>query len=266
MNNVIKILSLVVVVFVAQGCATGYNHSLVSSQANIGLDLNAQPGKMEAAVSSSTSGMTPTFEGGQTLPILSSISTRSNKMGQIFQGQSSTVLTGDAAYNISYLYADCNKNVSDIPSKPEVKLTQKPKAVPGPGEVKPAIFSSDAMMGLKLTVGRETPISPTAFKLGFNREEAVSTPVSVKNKIGQEMIVGTPSLIASLDHAYDLERKAAIGDSLNETPSTFHQYFAIGEAANNLSLRSDLRREVVRRITPDMQDNFCEDDFETKLR
>jgi len=62
-----------------------------------------------------------------------------------------------------------------------------------------------------------------------------------------------------MDHSNDLKKQNGMG-------SQYVQYFAMGESANNLALRSDVRQAMFHRLTPQMRDSFCEDDFETKSR
>lgn len=266
-TRIFKTVLILSLALATQGCATGYNHSLVSNSANIGFDLNAEPGKLEGAISSTSGGMTPTFEGGQTLPLLASITTKSKGMGQFFKGSASTVVTGDAAYTMSYIYADCNKNVDAVKHIPDVTLTLKPKTVPGPGEVQPTSFMTNSMFGASLTVGRQAPIAPSALKIGFNRHESVIVPITVtKDGSGSNYIAGTPSMIATLDHSADLAGRTGLNDNGTETPLTYVQYFSTGSAADNMALRSDVRRDTLHRINPYMQDSFCDDNFETKTR
>ncbi len=265
-----KFLQFVVIAGTAlalQGCSTGYNRALVTNNSNIGLDLDTSPPKIEAAISSSAGLLTPTFEGGQTLPVMSSISTSSNGLSKFFFGLSSTVVAGDAAYSMSYLYADCNRDVIPVSDIPDVELTKRPKAVPGPGEVKPAIFITNTMVGANIAWSRSTPLSPSSIKLGFNRQEEVSTPITVEPdpKNPGRLIAGTPSFLATIDHWIDLKKKARMAKS-GRKPMKFLQYFAVGDAATNLALRSDVRQAVFKRITPYMTDSFCEDDYETKAR
>ena len=265
-NRIFLTVLVACVALAAQGCATGYNHSLVSNSANIGFDLNAEPGKLEGAISSTSGGMTPTFEGGQTLPLLANISTKSTPMGQFFKGSASTVITGDAAYSMSYLYADCNKNVSDVKDIPDVNLTKKPETVPGPGEVKPAVFMTSSMLGAHISLGRQSPVAPSAIKVGFNRHESVIAPITVTKGKSSAYIAGTPSMIATLDHWGDIEGRKGLNSNGSTKPLKYAQYFSTGTAAENMALRSDVRRDTLHRINPYMQDSFCEDDFETKTR
>ena len=267
-TKIFKTVLILSLAIATQGCATGFNHSLVSNSANIGFDLNAEPGKVEGAISSTSGGMTPTFEGGQTLPLMASISTKSNGMGQFFKGSASTVVTGDAAYAMSYIYADCNKNVDTIKHIPDVSLSQKPESVPGPGEVKPTSFMTNSMLGASLTIGRQSPTAPSAVKIGFNRHETVLAPITVTRDGNSttDYIAGTPSMIATLDHKGDLAGRSGLNANGTKDPLTYVQYFSTGSAADNMALRSDVRRDTLQRINPYMQDAFCQDNYETKTR
>ncbi len=268
-NRFLQFVVIAGAVLALQGCSTGYSRALVTNNSNIGLDLDTAPPKIEAAISSSAGLMTPTFEGGQTLPFLSGISTTSNGFSKFFFGLSSTVVAGDAAYSMSYLYADCNRDVAPIRDIPDVELTKRPEALPGPGEVKPAIFLTSTMVGGKIAWSRQRPLSPSSIKLGFNRKEEVSTPISLEPDARNpgRLIAGTPSFLATIDHWFDLQKMAeARGDEPGEKPLKFLQYFAVGDAATNLVLRSDVRQAIFKRITPYMTDSFCEEDYETKVR
>ena len=257
----------VVLVLILQGCSTvKYDRILVSNRSNIGFDLDSPPTKIAFAISSTRKIITPTFEGGQTPPVLSGMSSRAGMVGRFFDGISSTIATGDAAHAMSYLYADCNPEVRSVPEYPGIKLTRKPKTRPVIGDVRPAIYVSSSMWGAMVSWSHDVPLIVSSVKMGFSRKEEISTAVSITyHEKGYYYSVEVPSFLVTIDNSADLKAKAKIRGESGSRRLKHLQFFAIGQSANDLTLRSDVRQVLFKRITPEMQDTFCGQDQENKV-
>lgn len=242
------------------GCSIANNKTLVTSNSNLGLDFDSPPPRIALALSSTRKIITPTFEDGQTLPALSGMSTQGNILDRFFHGLSSTIATGDAAYIMSYLYTDCNKDVKPVPKNPEVRLTRRPQIDADAGLVRPTVMVSTSLVGAMVSWSSRIPLLITSAKVGFARHEEIATPVSVTlvylGEYIDHYIVSAPSFLATIDQGVDREEK---GQDLK-----YLQFFAIGKSASDLVLRSDVRKNLFKRIFPDMEDTFCEQDHETR--
>ena len=262
----INLSQVVLISFLAltlSGCTVANNKTTVTNNSNLGIDFDSPPPRLAFALSSTKKIITPTFEDGQTLPALSGMSTKGGLLNRFFHGLSSTMATGDAAYTMSYLYTDCNKDVKPVPKNPEVRLTRKPRIDATTGNVKPTIMVSTNLVGAMLSWTDRVPLIMSSVKLGFSRHEEITTPVSVTLVYQGEYIdhytVTAPSFLATIDQAVDREEKG-------QEPLKYLQFFAIGNSASDLVLRSDVRKILFERIFPDMEDTFCEPDSEDRAR
>jgi hypothetical protein len=261
MKTIIRGGILLVLVSI-QGCALGYNSVLFATKSNIGVDVDTSPPNLEVAISRQEGVFEPTFEGGQTVPVMSSFTSKTNSFTNFFWGVGSTFSTGEAAFTMSYLYDSITPNKSEIIPYERVTLTTEPKPkLPfgikvnylKPGEVLPVIFGTDTNLGLKIKWSGQTAQYPSSFNIGFKRKEMTLAPVAIApNRIKDEsninnvsnkpLEVDMPSLLATIDTG------VAIAGS--DSKLSFLQYFATGAAANNLARQYAVREAMLKRADP----------------
>ena len=242
-------IAILYIAFAMYGCAPGYNSVLFATKSNIGIDLDSEPPTLEVAISRHEGVIEPAFEGGQTLPVMSSFSASTGAFENFFFGVGSTFSTGEAAYAMAYLYSD-----QDFPREKSipydrVELTKEPKLPWGlsyvtPGEVKPVSFGTDTIFGIKISWSGRTAQYPSAVKLGFNRKEVAWAPVALGTKKGDptKIVADIPSLLATLDNDVKVQGL--------ETNLKHLQYFATGSAATNLAKRRAVREAMLKRTDP----------------
>lgn len=235
------------------GCVPGYNSVLFATRSNAGLDVDGTPPTTEVTIAREEFVIAPTYEGGQTHPVAASFSSDQNFVSKFLFGVGSTFSTGEAAFVMATLYDDPGEDITytedcTAPFKPQ--LTAKPvlprnlKYVE-PGTVKPVIFTTDTMLGLKVGWGAPTGTTPSSVKVGFNRKEIAFTPIAIQgcNQNPVSHSVNIPSLLATVDTSTDLAGDA--GRNL-----TYLQYFATGVAATELSKKFGVRRAMLSRLDP----------------
>lgn len=243
------------------GCAPGYNSVVFVTRSNAGIDLDATPVTTEATIAREEYLIAPAYENGQTLPVLASFSSDHNFASKFLFGVGSTFSTGEAAYNMAYLYnsqsemvplqAGCNR-------ESKVQLSSKPD-LPGlldfleAGETKPVVFTTNTMLGLKVGWANGTAPVPTTLKIGFNRKEIAWAPVGIEDcsldATGSRYAANIPSLLATLDASSE-------AGQAGNTNLTFLQYFASGAAAIELSKKYGVRRSMLTRLDPANEARF----------
>lgn len=151
-----------------------------------------------------------------------------------------------------------------------------------PGEVRPVSFGTQSMLGLKVDWNGTTGQYPSGLKFGYNRKELAIIPVTLSVKPGYENEINTLEKIANL-----IKNSEASADELKEyntllnkliknrvitvdTASllatvdlsfisdpdkgfSFLQYFATGDAANNLALRQQVRQAMLEKLDPSIK-------------
>jgi len=278
------------VLVLLQGCAPGYNSVVFATRSNIGLDANigieadTAPANLEVAISRNEGVLMPAFEGGQTVPVMASFTSDSSAFNNFFWGVKSTFATGEAAFTMSYLYDGpdkdkvCYKRVelSKIPD-PQLPFGCKVHYVTA-GEVKPVLFGTDTILGVKVKWSGQTGPVPSSVNIGFKRKEAAWAPIGVspkripqsskpinhdskqmesikpENAPGTSYEVDIPSLLATIDTNVPLSGTGGSGSGTSVAgPSarlTYLQYFATGSAANNLARRRAVREAMLKRSDP----------------
>ncbi len=256
-----RILGTVGLVLVLiQGCAPGYNSVLFATRSNLGFDADTTPPNLEISISRLEGVLEPTFEGGQTLPVMASFSSRQNGVTDFFWGVNSTFATGEAAFTMTYLYDD------DTPCKAicipyeRVTLEQEPAlgckaGYIGPGNVKPVLFGTDTLLGIKVQWTGQTGQYPSAVNIGFKRKEATLAPIAVgKNRITDP---NNPNSYPKKKYEADMSSMLATlqTDVSSATSGTsvglkYLQYFATGSAANNLARQHAVRLAMLQSANP----------------
>lgn len=268
------ILGVLLALALLPGCAPGYNSILFATRSNLGFDADTSPPNLEIGISRYEGVLEPTFEGGQTVPVMGSFASDSDAFYRFFVGVRSTFSTGEAAYIMSNLY---NKpdSVETPPYKNEmVTLTQEPNVqLPfgrqaeyvTTGKVKPVIFGTDTNLGVKIRWSGQTAQYPSSINIGFKRKEAAWAPIGVRKKPdsqsgkpadiagkqtegsksdnpdGAKYEVDAPALLATINVGVSAETGANL---------TYLQYFATGSAAKNLARKYPVREAMLRRGDP----------------
>lgn len=273
MRNV-RSIPILLVISCLTGCVPGYNSVLFATRSNAGLDVDATPPTTEVTIAREEFIIAPTYENGQTHPVAGSFSSSQNFVSKFMFGVGSTFSTGEAAFVMASLYNDPGEEISynndcSAPYKPQLtkkpKLPHKLKYVEA-GHVKPVIFTTDTMLGLKVGWGAPNATTPTSLKFGFNRKEIAFTPIAIQgcNKNPTKYSANIPSLLATVDSQANLEDSA--GQNL-----TYLQYFATGVAATELSKKFDVRKAMLSRLDPDNAAAFTQrvaeiDNFEGRIK
>jgi len=274
-------LILVFVVFVAlaliQGCAAGVNSVLFATRSNVGFDADTAPPNLEISISRYEGVLEPTFEDGQTLPVMASFSSRSQALRNFFFGVNSTFSTGEAAFIMSYLYND------PLPKRDEhgkwdhlpyetvtLAAIPQPKNIFGgtiryiePGMAKRVVFGTDTILGVKVKWSGLTAEVPSSVNIGFKRTEATWAPVTMgtnrttdSSNPDKPVKADVASLLATLDTGVMIEG--------TDTRLRHIQYFATGSAANNLARRPEVREAMLKRAYPDQKIQMVKEASESR--
>jgi hypothetical protein len=252
------------------GCGIGHNKTLFFTKTNVGLDFDSQPPTAEVTIARREGVIAPTFEGGQTPPILTSFHLESKGFAALFAGISSTFVGGDSAVAFAKLYDDdytstlqtrqernefdstleLSKLPYDSPS-PGQSDPHKDKRLYLPGEVEPFLFGTDTSFGLKVAWSGMTAQVPDTVRLGFNRKEFALAPVTavLKENAPNRYKVKIPSFLATIENSTKL-------GSVDDGGVRHLQYFATGKAADKLSLRYAVRKAMATRLDPEAAREF----------
>ena len=252
MKNVLARLLLPPAVLALGGCAVGYNTALFTTKSNIGVDIDNTPATAEVSVARREGVIAPTFEGGQTPPVIASFRFEGDGF-TFFKGVSSTFAGGDSAVILGNLYTSetpRNPNLSSDGYTSALTLTESPTKtvfgrtlrLRGKGTMQPFVFGTDTMFGLKIGWSGQTAQYPDTVKLGYNRKELAVAPIfSAPAASGSGVTVEMPSFFASSET--DLNVVTTTGSTVGR-----QQYFATGKAANYLVLQQAVRRPLATRI------------------
>ena len=283
-----KALAVVAICFTVSGCVTGYNSTFMYTDTNFGVNLDTEPPTVDISVGRKEGTIQPTFEGGQTIPTLTSFRGDTTTQKGLELGAGQTFTGGEAAYVFATLYDEdtpeknCDGNFERIYDGHQVLLTKKPKlpnhvpAMDDDGTVRPLVFGTDTGLGLKVSSSAQTPGIPSSIKFGYNRKELAFAPVSIRQKSNgvdgpekQFYIADMPSLMATVD--YGAQVTAATQEKKQEaqrasattkgaaapapmamfgTRVRYAQYFATGEAATNLAYQRQVRNALIERSDP----------------
>lgn len=276
---------VVLLALLSCGCGVGYNRVLFFTKTNAGIDVEPQPPTAEISIARREGVIAPTFEGGQTLPVMASFTSSNGAALRLIQGGvGMTFSTGAAALamarNLHDLELHPQKKAADgsiVPdAKPETYETEarvlvsavpKPKPswfervlyffVEGPrepygkDEMVPLVFGTDSTLGLKAFASGGAA-GPT-LQFGFRRKEAALAPVTISDKASSDTTgkyrVDMPSLIATVDNDF---QASAEGEEA-KTDLVYVQYFATGKAATYLALQPSVRKALVPRILPGVE-------------
>ncbi len=253
------------------GCGIGYDRVYFATRTNVGLDIDSQPPTLEATIARREGVIEPTFDGGQTLPVMASFASSSTAAERFFGGVATTFAGGDAAVLMSKLYNDpdaaLDTHAAAIASAHEEAAVKLASPVGPEGgfwsfdwephtadDLEPLVFGTDSALGLKVAAsgtGGGTFFPNVVF--GFRRKEFALAPVFQQDEEHDGVKtrkVHMPSLLATVDSDFAATAMAQGVD----TTLTYVQYFATGRAASNLALRRAVREPMLRKILPDADD------------
>jgi hypothetical protein len=270
LNRIATIAALLVTLGALTGCGIGYNRTLFFTKTNVGLDIDSQPPTAEISIARREGVIAPTFEGGQTPPVLASFALDVNGFWALFAGVSSTFCGGDAAVTMASLFntpdskvPECNYPCEEYRSG--ISVVNEPnyldcfgkkdkfKNLFGPGEIEPFLFGTDTSFGLKVAWSGMTAQAPDTVRFGFNRKEFALAPVTIKrsDKEPKSYEVRMPSFLATIDNSVRLADPT-------KSKVKHLQYFATGKAADKISLRYAVRKAMAERLDPVSAERFHE--------
>lgn len=252
----IRISVLIFAFMMLAGCAIGYNSVLFMTKSNVGIDIDTKPPTAEISIARREGVVAPTFEKGQTPPVMASFRVKTKGLIGLFANVASTFTGGDAAKTMSKLFGGPDATVVEdstlcLKEEPVPKVLGFKISFPGQGDVKPFIFGTDTSLGLKVAWSGLTAQYPDTVKFAFNRKEFAFAPVfgrketseTVCGNMGDKYSVTVPSFLATVDSFVDIK------DPTGSTTGWL-QYFATGTAATNLTLRRDVRNVMLERLDP----------------
>ena len=238
------------------GCV-GYNSTVFVTKSNAGLDFDAKPPTTEITIARKEGVIAPSFEGGQTPPVLASFKPHAGDgsgFQNFFFGVDQTFAGGDAALAMTQLYdAPAAGSAKTAATDYDSGITvTEPAArfgwqkIPDSTAVRPFVFATDTLLGLKVGWTGAGTI-PDSVKAGFNRKELAWAPISKtpKNTATGQVTLKSPYFLATIDHDTGVGR--------DRTESRTVQYFATGKAATNLALQPAVREAMLTRMDPNFR-------------
>lgn len=253
-TGIAEIGRLALACLLLHGCAIGYNSVLFVTKSNVGIDVDSTPPTAEISIARRENVIEPTFEDGQTPPVLASFRVGIKGLLGTFANVSSTFAGGEAAVTMAEKFGDKDtrpaQNVAYLclEKKPSPRLFGKKITFPEPGDVLPFLFGTDTSLGLKLAWSGLTAQVPDTVRLGYNRKELAWAPVFVAKdpkceKTGDPYRVDIPSFLATMD-------SSATAKGLEATDLDHLQYFATGRAATKLARQPAIREAMLKRLDP----------------
>jgi hypothetical protein len=250
---VVRLLPALGFAALGAGCV-GYNSTVFVTKSNAGLDFDATPPTTEITISRKEGVIAPSFEGGQTPPVVASFKPHAgtgNSFENFFFGVDQTFAGGDAALAMTQLYdhpvagsaataaADYDSGITV--TEPAARFRWQ--RIPEPSAVRPFLFATDTLLGLKIGWTGSGTV-PDSVKAGFNRKELAWAPLSKTSKdpATGKVTLKSPSFLATIDHDVRAGR--------DRTESRAVQYFATGKAATNLALQPAVREAMLTRMDP----------------
>jgi hypothetical protein len=233
-----------------QGCV-GINSTAFYTKSNVGVEVSASPPSVAINVSRDEGVITPGFEGGKTLPVLTSFK---NDNDGVFAGQvASTFATGKAAVTMARLYDSAVDGIVydsfvTLNRAPQKTKTDKENPLQT-NEIKPVLFSTKTSVGLQIGWSTITSLLPDSFTLGYNRKEMAILPVSYQEE-GNKKTVDQASLLATIGFVYDAENANPNAEKSDGKTVSYLQYFATGDAASYLATKPEVRIAMIKRLDP----------------
>jgi hypothetical protein len=261
--------SLVLVTAMQVGCATGYDRLLFATRTNVGLDIDTKPPTAELSVARREGVIEPTFQEGQTLPVLAGFRFDGNwfnpKISSAFSG-------GMPALILGHFFTDATPTQAQVDSAnlDATVCLEKNPGIESEGDslwskfwrwfgeksdpVRPFFFATDTAYGLKVAWSGTSGAAPDTLKLGYNRKEFAYAPVFARavdqcGGIGggtQPVYqVETPEFIAIVDNS------AKTTEGIEAGGAKHSQFFATGAAASSLARRREIRQVLYEKMVPE---------------
>ena len=244
------------------GCAIGYNSTLFVTKSNAGIDIDATPPTAEVSIARREGVIAPSFEGGKSPPVLASFGLNSKFALPFIADVTSTFAGGNAAVAMALLYdeetpahgtprrdpsSDLYSSTLKLRTEPKGGLLGKTFKPSIPGQIRPFLFGTDTMLGLKVGWSGQNAQYPDTIKFGLNRKEFALAPVHMINTADGTATpyhVQMPSFLATLDGS-------ASASATSKSGVRQIQYFATGKAAEHLALQQAVRKALVARFDPE---------------
>ncbi len=237
------------------GCGLGFDHTLFMTKSNIGVDIDTKPPTAEISVARRELVIAPSFEGGQTPPVLAAFNTGNRflfgfDVSSVFAGGDAALTLSKPGEGIAHDAKLC-LNAQPI-GKPHIGPISLGGDYPLPtsGEIHPFVFGTDTSLGIKVAWSGMTAQFPDSVKIGFNRKEMAYAPVfgqaiqtgqGSKCPNGATYSVEMPAFLASIEVGVE----GATPQSFN---SKYRQSFSTGDAANNLAGDPSVKKLMLERL------------------
>lgn len=201
-----------VVASVLASCATATNRATFVTKTSFSiLDADSTPPSISIAYDRFEGYVGPRFDDGTVYPVAGFVETD----GTFFnRGLRQVYAGGDAARIVT--------------AQPGVPLVLQPRSAASAPADQVLVFATATSLGLKVSFAEATPAS---FTLGYKRKEASVVPVDQLRQ---------PSVMASLDNATSVASPTSSAFSVR-------QYFATGDAANNLARLPSIRAKFLEK-------------------
>jgi hypothetical protein len=262
-----RVGGVVVISAMLAGCAVGYNHVLFATKSNVGIDIDTRPPTAEISLARREGVVAPSFEKGQTPPVMASFRVGVKGLLGVFANVSATFAGGDAAATMASLYGDATRGADSVEDstlclgrEPSRTILGQQIKLPKPGEIRPFLFGTDTSLGLKVAWSGLTAQVPDTVRFGYNRKEMAWAPVfsklvhaGDKDEDGKDAKCGRttnlfhsvkiPSFLATID-------SSTAATTPQDSGLQHLQYFATGLAASRLALRQEVRKTMLARLDP----------------
>jgi len=225
------------------GCVLWQKNVVFTTNTTIGADLDAKPVTTSIGYARFEGTLQPQFEGGKTLPVLSSVNAAPGlstfASGHSFATGSAAVIMSQKLGDPGYYFG--NGTIIAIPDLEPGKdgnntvtadavVTSLP-----PDKRRPLVFTTTT--NLALAVSWDESAVPTAVHLGYKRKEFALAPLEEIDLGENRTLVRLPSLLATADASSQVQP----GSPLNGTNLSIQQMFATGAAATYLSAHESIR-------------------------
>jgi hypothetical protein len=225
-------LAAVAVISALCGCATPRDAAFFVTKSSTSIvDADTTPATLSLGYDRIEGYAGPRFTDGSVFPVASAIESRGSginrEIRQVFvAGKAALIATAGTA-------AEGRPQMEPRPEKPSLAATVETKTQPPATEDtsgKVMLFGTGTTIGVKLGFAEGTPI-PNSFTLGYRRKEAAVIPVA-------QGLLET-SALGSIGN--QTETTAAAGAARSTTGFDVQQFFATGNAAENLAALGSIK-------------------------
>jgi hypothetical protein len=266
-NRFAPVASVLALSLLFSGCAFGYNRVLFVTKTNAGFEATSTPPTIQLDIARTEGVIAPQFQNGAKLPVMASF--RFENDGFFAPAVGSAFTTGDAALTMAGLYADRTPGdwqtrmlLLAQPTSP-TDSTLSLRAAPTlpkvfglfpltfqESDVRPVFFGTDTSLGIKIAWSGATGEFPDSARFGYNRTELALVPIAMEPAPTGDFKLRMSSLMATID-AGVREIGTAARPGVN---FELVQYFATGRAATLLAMQQDVRKAMLARLDPHMEE------------